>query len=138
MKRWLKFNAVGFGGIVVQMIVLLLLKSVLKLNYLAGTALAVEAAILNNFFWHERFTWRDRTKANSVSRFVKFNLTTGAISILGNLAIMSVLVGRYHANYLIGNGISIAACSIANFLASDRFVFEKKSPGAVRPRSHLA
>jgi putative flippase GtrA len=134
MKRWLKFNAVGLGGIVVQMVALVLLKSVLKLNYLIATAAAVEAAIVHNFFWHERFTWRDRSTGNSMRRFVKFNLTTGTISILGNLAIMAILVGRFHLNYLVSNGASIAVCSTAIFLASDRFVFEKASPGSVLSR----
>lgn len=59
--RWWKFNAVGAGGIVVQLVMLAFLKSGLRLNYLAATALAVESTVVHNFFWHERFTWADRT-----------------------------------------------------------------------------
>jgi putative flippase GtrA len=54
---------------------------------------------------------------------VKFNLAAGAISILGNVAVMALLVGRFHVNFLLGNALSIAACSIGNFFASDRLVF---------------
>ncbi len=122
--RWLKFNAVGAGGIAVQLAVLALLKSGLRLDYLPATALAVEAAVVHNFFWHERFTWADRTSGSSWTRFAKFNLTTGLFSILGNVLAMKVLVGGTHLNYFAANILTIATCSILNFVVSDRFVFE--------------
>jgi len=121
--RWLKFNAVGGIGIGVQLAVLTALKSGLRFDYLTATALAVEAAVLHNFLWHERFTWADRAAGNSLARFLRFNLTTGAFSIAGNLLLMKILVGDAGLPYLVANGITIAACSIANFLVSDRFVF---------------
>ena len=123
--RWLKFNAVGAGGIVVQLVALTVLKSGLRLDYLTATALAVEAAVIHNFFWHERFTWADRTSGSSWARFAKFNLTTGLFSILGNVLVMKVLVGGAHLNYFVANILTIATCSIVNFVVSDRFVFEE-------------
>jgi putative flippase GtrA len=121
--RWLKFNAVGGIGIVVQLIVLAVLKSGLKLDYLLATAMAVEAAVIHNFLWHERFTWADRASESSWARFVKFNLTTGLFSIVGNLVLMKTLVGWAGVNYMVANGITIAACSLVNFVVSDRVVF---------------
>ena len=56
--RWLKFNAVGALGIVVQMGAFALFFSGLHLNYMVATALAVETAVLHNFVWHERYTWK--------------------------------------------------------------------------------
>src|ERR1700756_1976669 len=97
--RWMKFNAVGAGGILVQLGVLAVLKSGLQLDYLFATALAVEAAVLHNFLWHERFTWADRaclTRRQALARLLQFNCTTGAISILGNLLLMRMLVGQAH------------------------------------------
>jgi len=123
--RWLKFNAVGAGGIVVQLAVLALLKTGLRLDYLVATALAVEAAVIHNFFWHERFTWADRRGASSWARFFRFNLTTGLFSILGNVLVMKVLVGGARLNYFFANILTIATCSILNFVVSDRFVFEE-------------
>ncbi len=123
--RWLKFNAVGAGGIVVQLAALTFLKSGLRVDYLAATALAVEAAVIHNFFWHEHFTWVDRTKGSSWMRFAKFNLTTGLFSILGNVLVMKALVGGAHLNYFVANILTIATCSILNFVVSDRFVFEE-------------
>lgn len=110
---------------VVQWVVLAALKSGLELHYLLATAVAVEVAVLHNFLWRERSTWRDRCAGKSWLRLVKFNLTTGTFSILGNLALMKLLVGGVHFEYLPANGITIAACSLVNFLLSDRFVFQE-------------
>jgi putative flippase GtrA len=123
--RWLKFNAVGASGIVVQLVTLTVLKSALKMDYLFATALAVEAAVVHNYFWHERFTWADRADAHSWLRLAKFNLTTGILSIGGNVLLMRAFVGTAHLNYFFANILTIATCSIANFLVSDRFVFQE-------------
>jgi putative flippase GtrA len=37
---------------------------------------------------------------------------------------MKVLVGTAHLNYFVANILTIATCSILNFMVSDRFVFE--------------
>lgn len=136
LARWCRFNFVGGIGIAVQFAALLLLKSWLGFNYLLATTIAVEAAIVHNFVWHEQFTWVDRIKNNagstiwdrawprSLIRFFRFNLTTGAVSLLGNLALMKVMVGRGRMNYLLANAIAIVLCSSANFLVSDEWVFE--------------
>lgn len=127
VRRWLKFNFVGGIGIAVQFGALFLLKSVLGLDYLYATGFAVEAAVIHNFLWHEQFTWVDRVQSSwqrSLRRLARFNLTTGAVSIIGNLALMRVMVGQGHMNYLVANAIAIVLCSIANFLISDQWVFE--------------
>ncbi len=121
--RWLKFNAVGGIGILVQLGTLTLLRSGLGANYLIATAIAVEAAVLHNFLWHERFTWADRPAGKSIHRLIRFNLSTGAISILGNLLTMKLLVEIARVDYFVANLASITACSLANFTVGDRWVF---------------
>lgn len=122
--RWLKFNAVGAVGIGVQLAVLAGLRSGLGLGYMAATTIAVEAAVIHNYFWHERFTWVDRETESSLARFAKFNLTTGLFSVAGNLVLMRVFVGGIGVNYVVANLAAIATCSIVNFVVSDRVVFE--------------
>jgi putative flippase GtrA len=136
-SRWLRFNFVGGIGIAVQLAALFLLKGVFGFTYLLATVIAVEAAVVHNFVWHEQFTWADRIEQNLKSehrlksrwsellaRFVRFNVANGAVSILGNVSLMRVLVGWGKVNYLAANGIAIALCSVANFLVSDAWVFE--------------
>jgi putative flippase GtrA len=131
LLRWCKFNLVGGVGIVVQFAALFLLKSVLRFDYLLATAIAVEAAVVHNFVWHEQFTWADRIKRDSLQpawresllRLLRFNLANGAVSLLGNLALMKVMVEQGHMNYLVANAIAITLCSLANFLVSNEWVF---------------
>ena len=123
--RWLKFNLVGAVGIGVQLVCLWILTGI-GVAYMSATALSVEAAVLHNFLWHERFTWVDRTDGgviDSMGRLMRFNLTTGAVSINGNLLLMRLLVGGSNLKPMLANLISIAVCSLANFLVSDRWVF---------------
>ena len=125
--RWVKFNLVGGIGIGVQFISLLLLRCVLHFDYLFATGIAVEAAVVHNFVWHEQFTWADRIQqswASSLRRLIRFNMTAGLVSIVGNLALMKVMVGFGGMNYLLANAIAIGLCSGANFLVSDAWVFE--------------
>jgi len=133
--RWLKFNAVGALGIAVQLIVLLGLKGGFHLGYLLAAALAVEAAVVHNFLWHERYTWADRVHPSwrkSLPRLLRFNLTTGGVSIAGNLALMRLMVGLWHVNYLAANGVAIVLCSLVNYLVSEEWVFEKEREGESR------
>jgi putative flippase GtrA len=126
VERWLKFNAVGAIGIVVQTAALWLLKSALHFEYLAATGMAVELAVLHNFVWHEHWTWRDRTGAHGgwPGRLLRFNLSNGLISIAVNLISMRIFAGYFHWPYMVANFVGIAAGSLANFLASDKIVFE--------------
>jgi putative flippase GtrA len=134
MLRWWKFNFVGGMGIVVQFSALFALKSILHFDYLFATAIAVEAAVVHNFVWHEQFTWADRTNGaaavtvssrNSLPRLLRFHLANGAVSLFGNLALMKVMVGAEHMNYLAANAIAIALCSVVNFVASEEWVFKR-------------
>ena len=126
LRRWLKFSAVGWLGVGVQLIMLTLLTGQLGLHYLVATVLAVQSAIVHNFFWHERWTWGDRglrRGSGRAQRLFRFNLTSGLLSILGNVVFMSVFVGQLGLHYLLGNLASIASCAVLNFVVSDRLVF---------------
>jgi putative flippase GtrA len=121
--RWGKFSAVGALGTAAQLSALAALIR-WGVPYLPATALAVEFAILHNFVWHERWTWKDRAAGSSAAiRLARFNLSTGAVSLAVNLAAMRFLVGECGMPYMAANGAAIAAGAVANFLAADRFAF---------------
>ena len=124
-RRWLIFNAVGAMGFAVQLLLVWTLASRAGINYLAATVVAVEAAIIHNFIWHSWWTWSDRAAGirQVMARLARFNLTTGMVSVAGNLAVTSILVGLFGVHYLAANVIAIAACSGANFVLSHRVVF---------------
>ena len=127
MIHFIRFNVVGVLGFALQLGTLFVLtQSAHPVNYLAATAAAVELATLNNFIWHQHWTWRDRpsaTRGETLRRLAKFNITNGAVSITGNLVFMSILVGRLGLPTAGANVASVAACSICNFFLADRIAF---------------
>jgi putative flippase GtrA len=139
LSRYLRFNAVGVAGFVVQLAVVWLLSCVtsgFSRTWQAGaiTAIAVEAALLHNFYWHERWTWADRPSAGRarIERLVRFHLANGLVSIGGNLAVVlflsSVAFGRTFSpasGLVAANAIAALICSLANFAAGDRLVFSR-------------
>jgi putative flippase GtrA len=117
IQRWLKFNAVGLIGVGVQLVVLQVLVK-FGFNYLLATALAVETAILHNYFWHVRWTWRGR--AGSLWRF---HLGNGLVSLVSNVALMRLFTGWLGVPVVPANLAAIAITSVVNFFIGDRWVF---------------
>jgi putative flippase GtrA len=125
MRFW-RFNGVGIAGFVVQIAILALLIRA-GAHYLAATAFAVEAAVLHNFLWHERWTWRDRPAAGiaRLDRLWRFHVCNGLVSLIGNLILMRTLVGLVGMQPVAANAIAVLACALVNFAASDRLVFRE-------------
>ncbi len=129
MAHWIKFNVVGALGFVLQSgAIYALTRSTHRIHYLLATVIAVELAVLHNFVWHQLWTWRNRhcsKTAGVLRRLAKFNVTNGVVSIVGNLLFMSVFVGCFGLAINSSNLLSVAACSLCNFIIADRVVFDK-------------
>jgi putative flippase GtrA len=151
VSRASRFVWVGAGGFVVQALSLQALAAA-GLPYPVATALAVEAAILHNFLWHERWTWADRTASEGagllvrrslgeggkacsyeqarrherLARLLRFNGSTAVISIAGNVALMALFVGGFRLPLLPANLLAVLALSVLNYLSADRLVFATK------------
>src|SRR5258708_24527715 len=127
MIHVIRFNVASVFGFALQSGALFVLThGAHPFGYLLATAAAVDLAVLNNFIWHQRWTWRDRptaTAGETLRRLAKFNLTNGAISLTGNLVFMSILVGRLSLPIAGSNVASVVACSICNFFLADRVAF---------------
>jgi putative flippase GtrA len=125
-RRWLAFNGVGLLGVAVQLTTLAALVHLAGVHYLAATAIAVEIAVLHNFAWHQRWTWRDRPSRNEramLGRLARFHLLNGMVSLIGNLGLMAVLSGALNIEPVLANAIAIVSCSVVNFIASEALVF---------------
>ena len=125
MARWLIFNIVGIGGFAVQLGALALLTSGFGWPLPLATLLAVELAVLHNFFWHQRWTWRDRPSrgsSESLQRLARFHAANGLVSLVGNVLITSALV---HAGMtaIPANIMATLACSLVNYFAGNLVVF---------------
>jgi len=126
--RWGKFNLVGAMGMVVQLAALAGFERMAPGRYMAASAAAVELAVLHNFVWHVHYTWRDRRNgSDAAGRLIKFHLSNGLVSLLGNLALMRVLVHSARLPVLVSNGIAILCCSVVNFGLGNSWAFAEKS-----------
>ena len=132
LLRWFKFNLVGAMGMGVQLASLALFNRSMRGHYLCASAAAIELTLLHNFVWHSLYTWRDRSntcrdQASRLHRLVRFHLSNGLVSMLGNLILMRLLVHNAHLPLLVSNATAILCCSIANFCLSNRWAFAAAS-----------
>jgi putative flippase GtrA len=122
MTRWTRFVVIGILGFLVQIATLALLTSCAGWTWLPATIVSVELAVVHNFVWHARRTWRHRP-GRWGARFVRFQLTNGLASIAGNAALMMVLVRMLGLPAVRANALAVTAISVVNFVAADRWVF---------------
>lgn len=124
--RWLKFNLVGAIGVAIQLAALALFNRLAPGHYLCTTAVAIEFTLLHNFVWHLHFTWRDRRDDSEVlAQLVRFHLSNGLVSMLGNLILMRLLVQQAHLPILLANVVAILCCGILNFILSNHWAFRQ-------------
>jgi putative flippase GtrA len=139
---------------VVQLGALALINRLAPGHYMVATAVAIEITLLHNFVWHLHFTWRDRfpiLNTKSVFRMgqpderralaghlIRFHLSNGLVSTVGNLALMPVLVESARIPVVAAKAIAILCCSIVNFSLGDQWAFaethlsrKNKSPARV-------
>jgi putative flippase GtrA len=121
--RLTKFSLVGAMGTAFQLGALALLSHWMPGHYLYATAAAIELTLLHNFLWHCRYTWRDRQGTQQTHRFLRFHISNGLVSLLGNLVLMRLLVGEAHLPVMVSNAIAVLSCSIPNFLLGNSWVF---------------
>ena len=122
--RWGKFNAVGVMGMMLQLTALAVFEWCAPGHYLVASAAAVELAILHNFVWHLHYTWRDRADVSApLVQLVRFHLSNGLASMVGNLAILRFLVQEARLPLLVADSVAILFCSLVNFCLGDRWVF---------------
>jgi putative flippase GtrA len=130
LVRWWRFNCVGAIGMAVQLGALACFARLIRGYYLLATAAAVELTLLHNFVWHLHYTWRDRRSSSAIAgQLLRFHLANGLVSLVGNLALMRILVTAAHLPVLAANGIAILVCSAANYLLSDRWAFVARVAG---------
>ena len=140
--RTLRFVAVGWLGFAVQIATLACLSTLARWPWLPATAAAVEAAIVHNYIWHARWTWRDRSAppslAGACARFLRYNAATGLVSIAGNVVLTGLFLAALPLNAIGANLLAVAALTIANFFVADRWVFPRLAASAAVAASVVA
>jgi putative flippase GtrA len=125
MTTFVRFNVVGAIGFLVQIGVLAGLSAV-GVAVPIATCLAVEAAVVHNFVWHERWTWAGAGGGTRAGRLLRFQLSNGLISIAGNAAMTTALV-EAGAPLVPANVAAVLTCALLNFAAAHVWVFCAKT-----------
>jgi putative flippase GtrA len=125
--KWMRYNAIGVMGVGVQLSVLVALRKFFDFNPFVATFFAIQCALIHNFLWHQRWTWRSNRsggKKAAFRRFLRFTTSSGTISTVGTLGFTALLLHAMNLPYIVCNLMAIGACNIANFLFSHTFVFQ--------------
>ncbi|MEY2952611.1 MAG: hypothetical protein RLZZ401_698 [Pseudomonadota bacterium] len=137
--RYAKFGIVGASGTLVNMGVLWLGQELVfqgiaspRQRLYVSLALAIAVATVNNFCWNRVWTWADRRSQTAAG-----STQPGSLHLLARYALASWLgIGLQYGltlwfahfmHYLLGNVLAILAASVSNFIANDRWTFQRKS-----------
>jgi len=121
LNRLVRFGLVGLSGVLVDMLVFYLLSdpTTLAWGLTRSKIFAAETAIINNFFWNDRWTFGDisnkqRGWRRRVKRLIKFNTICLAGLIL-NILMLNIIFNSFGINRYLANLITIAIVTIWNF-----------------------
>jgi putative flippase GtrA len=144
--RYVKFGLVGASGTVVNLVVLYAAHEHLfraiepeGSKPYASLALAIAVATVNNFTWNRLWTWSDRLsqvppQLPGMPRPPTLTLLMGQLGrytlaswfgIALQYALTLWLSQSLH--YMLANVIAIVIASVSNFLANDRWTFNRRS-----------
>lgn len=116
VDRLVKFSIVGLSGIVVNEFFLWFFVNFFGMNKFLANLPATELAILNNFTWNDRWTFKDLKRKPFHARILSFHLAalTGA---LVQWLIYGILL-HLGAYYLLANLVGIGASFVVRFLVN--------------------
>lgn len=119
--RFIRFGLVGLSGVFVDMTILYLLSdpSTLGWGLTRSKVIAAELAIINNFFWNDRWTFGDisksqQTQRKRLKRFLKFNIIC-FLGLVFNVLLLNLLFNTLGVNRYLANLIAIATTTLWNF-----------------------
>jgi dolichol-phosphate mannosyltransferase len=121
LTRLIRFGLVGLSGVFVDMLIFYLLSdpTTLAWGLTRSKIFAAEIAIVNNFFWNDRWTFgdissRQRGLSKRIKRLIKFNMICLAGLIL-NVLLLNIIFNLFGINRYLANLITIAIVTIWNF-----------------------
>lgn len=119
--RFVQFCLVGLSGVMVDMVVLYLLSdpAILGWGLTRSKVIAAEFAILNNFFWNDRWTFGDLARSQTgrnrrLKRLLKFNIIC-LMGLILNVLLLNLFFNGFGMNRYLANLLAIAAVTVWNF-----------------------
>jgi dolichol-phosphate mannosyltransferase len=133
-NRFLRFAAVGLSGVFVDMGLLYLLSDPTTLGWglTRSKVIAAEAAIINNFFWNDLWTFGDRSAhqrglKQRLRRFGSFQLICLA-GVALNTLLLNLQFNLLGMNRYVANAVAIAVVTGWNFWLNSRLSWDIADP----------
>lgn len=127
IKRFIQYCVIGLSGVVVDMFLLFVMcdSRMLGLWVIPGKVIAAEVAIINNFIWNDKWTFRDchpqKEKKTSVwYRLLRFNIIC-ALGLALNVVLLTFFNRVLHLNLYLANLLAILAVTFWNFTVNYLF-----------------
>lgn len=110
-----RFMTVGLSGTIVNLGVLFGLVN-LGMDHFLAALLATELSIINNFFWNDRWTFKQNTGRNctGLMRFLRFQAFASITAVM-TLGLFSLFFQGLKFHYLLAQFCAIGFATLANF-----------------------
>ena len=126
LARPLRFGLVGLSGVAVNTAVLWALVHGGHLSIVLASVLATETAILNNFLFNDRWTFRGAGHRRPFGqRLLRFNgVALGGMAI--TVGLLTTLTTYGHLNLLFANMLAVGAATSWNYIVNSRWTWRVK------------
>jgi len=122
--RVLKNAVVGASGLIVLWSTLYLLSDILNVDPLLAYPAAIEASIINNFFWNDKLVFRGRGRQKPLCRRLVEYHGAVALGAATNYATFTPLYTLFHIDKYIASLVGVLAGFTLNYLASEHGVWK--------------
>ncbi|NOU92977.1 glycosyltransferase [Paenibacillus sp. LMG 31456] len=127
-RRFYLFCFVGILGVIVNLFVFTILVNLLAIPSLLASAVASIVAMLHNFVWHDKLTWKDYSKTKLSERILQFPKFM-VISTLG-IALTTSFVQLFimnEWNIYLGQTAGIIVGTLWNYFANKKWTWSNPS-----------
>ncbi|MCL6547875.1 MAG: glycosyltransferase family 2 protein [Alicyclobacillus sp.] len=130
-RRFYLYCLVGGFGTVVNLSVMTALVAYLHLRGVTASLVASAAAMLHNFFWNDRLTWRERGHPPGWHRALQIPLFLAVSGVSMALTALAVQVSLWlHGGAVTGQLAGIAAATVWSFQANNRWTWREAGEAA--------
>lgn len=120
-KQLIKFLAIGFLGMIINLLVFYLLVELIGILYIVGAVISYIAGITNNFFWNKHWTFQSKERKYK-EQYIKY-LIISISSLVINLIILSILVEIFNLWYMFSQAAAVTIAGLNNFFWNKYWTF---------------
>lgn len=124
---FVKFSLVGLSGVLVNFIVLKLCKDLFYLSDSSSLLFAIFIAMVSNYFWNNKFTFKENKIIGSYSLFTGFLkfFSISSVGALINYSLSLFLVSKVNMIIYFASFFGILVATVWNYLVNSRFTWKE-------------